>query len=248
MHDKPMAHSIRIHLPHSPNEGIVSLGEENHHYLVHVMRARPGTEVILFGESQVETVCVIEAIEENCVHLRVCGRRESGTEPCSQITLCAAVGKGKKLEEIVEAVTALGVSRIIPFVGGHSIAQRSNPRLHERLVSIAVEACRQSRRVRIPEIHPVMPDLRAAIDKIPETSKTMLFLDERGGQELLGLAVDHDRDIPLVLFVGPEGGWTDAERELLAGRGAQPVSLGPRILRTELAAAVAVALAERAIR
>jgi 16S rRNA (uracil1498-N3)-methyltransferase len=243
-----MTHSIRIHLPHSPGEGTLSLSGEIHHYLVHVLRARPGAEVILFGESQVETVCVIDAIEDDCVHLRVSGRRESGTEPSSQITLCVAVGKGKKLEEIVEAVTALGVSRVIPFVGGHSVAQRSNPRLQERLKSIAVEACRQSRRVRIPEIHPVMPDLRSAIDRISDTTKTMFFLDERGGQELLGVAVGHDRDVPLVLFVGPEGGWTDAERELLACQGAQSVSLGPRILRTELAATVAVALAERAIR
>jgi 16S rRNA (uracil1498-N3)-methyltransferase len=201
--------------------------------------------VVLFGSGKEEVVCEVASIGKGEVHLAVIERREVNTEPRVNITLCIAVGKGRKLEEIVEATTALGVSRILPFVGQRSVAQRTNPRLGERLKRIASEAARQSRRACVPEIGEIHGDLEAVLGMLREGGGTLLFLDERGGEDLSEQVGALSQGDGITLFVGPEGGWSESERTRLSERGAHPASLGPRILRTELAAAVAVALVER---
>lgn len=241
-----MASPVRLYFPSPAGilDQVVIEGEE-HHYLTRVHRAREGDSVALFGYGHQERRAAIEKIERERTWLRLTSSMESHTEPALAITLGIAVGKGKKLEEIVETSTALGVTRIIPFVSERSIAKRSNPDLHTRLHKSAIEACRQCRRTLVPEIHEVMQGLKAALGCIPNTSCQILFLDEAGGDNLVKVALTHSLDQSIALFIGPEGGWSDCEREILLQSGAYPTSLGPRILRTELAPIVAVSLLER---
>ena len=217
---------------------------EAYHYLVHVLRIRPGEACVLFGEGDSEMICEVEAVHDARVVLKPVETRKSCTESPVNLTLVIATGKGKKLEEVVEQVTALGVRRVVPFVGERSIARRSNPRLQERLTTISIEACRQCRRTQPPEIVPVAKNLEEALSRAETSKAQILFLDEGGGREVSEVCSTLDPLSPLFLFCGPEGGWSDKERSLLLNRGSLPLSLGPRILRTELAAIVGVALME----
>ncbi len=241
-----MASPIHLHFP-SPievqDQAVIEGGE--HHYLAHVHRARPGDTVALFGYGTQERLAVIESIERERSWVRLVSAEESHTEPRLHISLGIAVGKGRKLEEIVETTTVLGVRRIIPFVAERSVAKRSNLDLTQRLQKIAIEACRQCRRVWVPEIHEVTQGLTAAFEDITEQNCQVFFLDEAGGTDLVKTAMKVSPYQPAALFIGPEGGWSDSERGLLYKSGALPTSLGPRILRTELAPIVAVSLLER---
>ena len=199
---------------------------------------------MFFGMESTESVYRIEAIEPGGVHMVLVERREVDTESPVDLTLVVAVGKGKKLEEIVEATTALGIKRIVPFVGRNSVAKKSNPRLQERLELIAREACRQSRRTTPPEILPVLPKLEQAIEVLCPKAGPWVLFDECGGEPPLAIADDQKDPFRWVLFCGPEGGWHPKEREFLEKSGCVRASLGPRVLRTELAATVAVGIFE----
>jgi 16S rRNA (uracil1498-N3)-methyltransferase len=237
---------IRLYFP-SPVEvpDLAGIEGEENHYLTRVLRARPGDAVILFGFDSRQRKGVIETVERDRSWVQITSVEESQTESKVSISLVIAVGKGKKLEEIVETTTALGISRIIPFISGRSVAKRSNTDLVRKLQRIAIESCRQSRRVRVPEIHEVQEGLKEALASIQESGRQIVFLDERGGRDLVELAWKLDPEKPIALLIGPEGGWEESERELLLKSGVTPASLGPRILRTELAPIVGVSILER---
>ncbi len=243
-----MPSPIRIYFPFTADvSGLACIEGDEHHYLSRVHRARVGDQVILFGLDSSERMGIIERLDREKTTLRVISVHESRTEPGMEITLAIAVGKGRKLEEIVETTTVLGVSRIIPFISARSVAKRSNPDLVVRLQKIAIEACRQSRRVQVPELGGVKTGLEDALVDVLKRKNQLLFLDEAGGMDLVERALEVDKQKPVVLFIGPEGGWDDLERNSLLEKGAIPTSLGPRILRTELAPIVAVSILERII-
>lgn len=239
---------IRIYFPFAAEvSGLVLIEGEEHHYMSRVHRARVGDQAILFGLDSFERMGIIECIEREKTTLRVTSVQRSQTEPGLEITLAIAVGKGRKLEEIAETTTVLGVSSIIPFISVRSVAKRSNPDLTVKLQKIAIEACRQSRRVQVPKIGKVRTGLSEALADTQQPESQLLFLDEAGGRDLVEIALEVDLHKPVVLFIGPEGGWDDSERDSLLKKGAIPTSLGPRILRTELAPIVAVSILERII-
>jgi 16S rRNA (uracil1498-N3)-methyltransferase len=97
----------------------------------------------------------------------------------------------------------------------------------------------------VPAVSPVLPDLKSALDETATNDTTLFHLDEAGGMEAVQGVSRWKSGKPAILFCGPEGGWADEEREALREAGAVPITLGPRILRTELAAIIAVGLFER---
>ncbi|MCB9781869.1 MAG: 16S rRNA (uracil(1498)-N(3))-methyltransferase [Candidatus Omnitrophica bacterium] len=239
-----MKTKTRLYLPDRLHDATLTLIGEEAHYLVQVLHSEVGDGVLVFGMESTESLFRIEKIEPGQVHLERLEIRQVETESPVDLTLVVAVGKGKKLEEIVEATTALGIKRVIPFVGRHSVAKKSNPRLQERLQIIAKEACRQSRRTQPPEIDPVHPKLERALDSLGPKQGTWVLFDEAGGESLSEIVCGSDASAPWVMFCGPEGGWSPKERELFDQAGCRRASLGPRILRTELAAVVAVGILE----
>lgn len=241
-----MPRQKRIYHPGEVHPGSIRIEDpETLHYLCHVVRIRSGDQLILFGGGLDEHIGEVREISPSGITLEITESFTPKTEPSIRIHLGVAVGKGYKLDEVVEAVTALGVTSILPFVADRSISERRNPEKLDRLKKIAISACRQSGRVRVPEISPVSPSLHTLLGQ--QDWPLLLFADERGGTDLVALSVNSrkKKNDEVALFIGPEGGWSDHERErLLCQRGTQ-ISLGPRILRLELAAVVAVCLVER---
>jgi 16S rRNA (uracil1498-N3)-methyltransferase len=219
--------------------GMAELRGEEARHLTRVLRAEPGQRYEISDNRAAYLAEVVEARGDRAV-FRVLEPVET-PEPPLGITLCAALTKFDRFEWAIEKATELGVERILPVEAARSekgllaaAAKRS-----ERWARIARESSRQSRRARVPEILPA-----ARFEKCLSTAADWrFFLEEETAPALLAAlpAVRHRGDRAAVL-VGPEGGWTDAERQAAAVAGWKPVSLGPTILRTETAVAAAVAI------
>jgi len=161
-----------------------------------------------------------------------------------RITLCAALIKFDRLEWMIEKTTELGVERIQPVETArsekgllHASAKRA-----ERWVRIAREAAEQSRRLRAPEILPAA-HFEACLAAGPSGGGHARYrLEEGAAPPLARLLAAAPEAGEVSLLVGPEGGWTDDERQSAARAGWLPASLGPRVLRSETAAIAAVAV------
>lgn len=145
--------------------------------------------------------------------------------PEPQITVAFALTKGDKPELVVQKLTELGVDRIVPFRAERSVVRWDEDRAdrhHERLVAVARAACEQAHRCWLPVVEPVTD--------VAELARRGAVRLERGP-----VTVSLDRP---VVAVGPEGGWSPDEREMLTGHD----GLGPLVLRAETAAITAGAL------
>jgi 16S rRNA (uracil1498-N3)-methyltransferase len=210
-------------------------GDEARH-LTRVLRVEAGQQFEISDNTSAYLAEIAEARGQRVV-FRVVSPLESVASPV-RITLCAALIKFDKFEWIVEKATELGVERILPVEATRSekgLFEASRKR-SERWERIAREASQQSRRTTLPEILPA-----ARFDTALRTEADLrLFLEEETAPPFLRAA--NERATSATLLLGPEGGWTDREREAATMAGWAPVSLGPQVLRAETAAVAALAL------
>jgi 16S rRNA (uracil1498-N3)-methyltransferase len=209
------------------------------HQIASVLRLRPGESITLVRDGT-EAEVRLETVNEEEAHGRVIGRCRSETELRFGLTLAIPLLKGDHDEEVVEAVTQLGVKRIVPFVSARSVVRSQSGAKRERWRRIARESAETARRGRVP-----------VIDE-PRTWETLFDSLDPGalvaweGEALVPLREALPRgDVSIV--VGPEGGLGVDEIAFARERGARTVSLGPRNLRSETAAIAAVAQAVAAL-
>ena len=212
-------------------------GEDARH-LVRVLRAAPG-QVYELSDNQSAWLAEIVEAQPGRVVFRVLEPLADPALPLD-ITLCAALTQFARFEWTIEKATELGAARILPVEAARSekgLLEASYKRT-ERWTRIAREASQQSRRVHAPEILAAVRFERA----LATAASWRYFLEEGTAPPLLSvLPVDRPAGATAALLLGPEGGWTDAERNLAAA-GWQPVSLSPLVLRAETAAAAALAM------
>jgi 16S rRNA (uracil1498-N3)-methyltransferase len=213
-------------------------GDEARH-LTRVLRAEPGQRYEITDNQNAWLAEIAEARGDRVV-FRVVEPAPSSEVPV-RVTLAAALIKFDRLEWMIEKVTELGVDRILPFEAARSekgLVAAAQKRA-ERWRRIAKESSQQSRRLRAPQILPAV-SFEAVLS---EPTDYRYFLDESSAPPLSRmLPVDRMRSGSVALLTGPEGGWTEKERERAIAAGWQPVSLGPQILRAETAAMAAVAI------
>ena len=212
------------------------------HHLRRVVRLRVGELVEISDHERLFLAAVGRSTAEE-VEFEI---RESIAPPASapRIVLMMAVIKFARLEWVIEKATELGVSSILPVVAARCEARliQAAGKRRERWQRIAEEAAQQSRRLAPPSIEPPMP-LMAALPK--HDTQLAIILDTDCPPLRKAVAEFQMKTQPTqlnsaVLLVGPEGGWTDAEREAAHGAGYQPASLGNLILRSETAAVTAL--------
>ena len=187
------------------------------HYLARVMRTR---DAIVFGGGHE----YVAKLDDNARNI-VIGVDTGHADPTGDITLYFA--PIKRTDDLVNMVTQMGVKKIVPVITEHTVAQHIN---WDRIKKIAIEAAEQSNRNSVPEIaQPIkFADLPFA---------DLIFSDERAAY---GRDIKTEYKNAKNILVGPEGGFSDAEFATLDARGAKPLSLGPTILRAELAAPIAI--------
>lgn len=164
------------------------------------------------------------------------------------LTVYQALPEKERFEIILEKLTELGVTRIVPFVSQHSstLAARDakQPKSH-RWPEVLRRAAVQCRRAIIPELSPCL-DLSAAFADAPDTALRLMLYEGVGTSSLKEtLSVQEYRQV--VLLIGPEGGFAPVEVANARLHGFIPVSLGPRILRTETAAISAATVIQYAL-
>ncbi len=205
----------------------IELDAATSHHLKHVLRIPPGTVVRLFDGRGAEVSAVVLDASTDTVRLRPCGPIERPRTTVS-VTLLLAVSRGPAMDEAIRGATESGVNTIIPVR-----CRRSPPTAdrHDRWLRKAEAAARQCGRPDLPLIH-ATSTLRDAL--ADQSLGTLWFGDPSAKHR----AIPGDA---ATLAVGPEGGWTGDERELLVSAGGRPCILGPWTLRVETAAAVGIA-------
>lgn len=227
----------RLFTPHPLGPGMaVTLDAAQAHYLGAVMRLDAGNAVELFNGAAGGWRARLVHIDKRQALLS-CEAQLRPQESVPDLWLLAAPLRKSRFEWVVEKACELGVAVLKPVATRRSLPERLRT---DRLAAIAIEAAEQCGRTGVTAIEALEP-LAAVLDAWP-ASRRLLFCDETGGPPLAQRLGQEPRGQPWAILIGPEGGFDPAERErLLALPQAVPVSLGPRILRADTAAVVAVA-------
>ena len=234
--------SARVARFHTENPlragGVSLLPESSAHHALHVLRLRPGDEVVLFNGRGGEYAGRIAAMDRLRITVDVLQHRPLERESPLAVTLVQGVSAGEKMDFTVQKATELGVAALQPVVAARSTGRITGERAELKRAHwqrVAIAACEQCGRNRVPEVLPVLPLAQfCAADPAAGARLLLSPLAELGLRgATLGGAV--------TLAAGPEAGFTAEEEALLAQSGFVPVRLGPRVLRTETAALAALA-------
>jgi 16S rRNA (uracil1498-N3)-methyltransferase len=225
---------VRADLP-----GPVAFDAGQANYLRNVLRLAPGDPLLVFNGRDGEFRARIAALgkKEAAADAR---ERTRPQTPAPDLVHAFAPLKQARLDYMVEKASEMGAGRLVPVLTQHGQVRRIN---RARLGANIVEACEQCGILSVPSIDEPVPlaTFLGALDR------PLIVADEAlAGTPGDALAAIRAAGRPLAVLVGPEGGWSAAERELLAGRAVR-VSLGPRILRADTAAVALLALVEAAL-
>jgi len=217
-------------------------GEFRH--LQRVLRLREGDGVTLFDDAGIEHEGVIVSLSPRVATVRITASATPARESPVAVTLYQGVPKGRKMDLIVEKATELGAVAIVPFVsafGTSSVAAALSKR--ERWQRIALAAAKQSGRTTIPEIGATLtfPEVVTAASAM---QRRLLFFENADASPLPPAADRGETIATAAVIVGPEGGLSSDEAARALNAGIAVCGLGPRILRTETAAIVALALVQ----
>jgi 16S rRNA (uracil1498-N3)-methyltransferase len=212
---------------------------------VQVLRLQPGDTITLFnGEAGGgEFEAGITHMGRSEVQVKIGAHLALERESSREVHLLVGMPANERMDWLVEKATELGVASIQPLLLERSVLRLTGERADKKLAhwrGIAVAACEQCGRNRVPQVHPVrsLADwVRAA--KAPLDQRLLLSLRE-GTQSLRQAAQAGDKGT-LTFLSGPEGGLTATEEDLALAHGFSPVSLGPRVLRSETAPLAALA-------
>jgi 16S rRNA (uracil1498-N3)-methyltransferase len=222
--------------------GIVEIGGADARKIEHVLRLKTGDEIVLIDSAAQTFAATIREIART-VHAEITRDIEGAASAAAlQIDVAQAVPKGQRMEFVVEKGTELGVEAFVPFVCERSVRRAVGAERLSRWRRIARAAAQQCGRKTIPPILDPL-DFEALLARFEEYD-AVLF-----AWELAAPAPLHERlreALPgrgrILVVVGPEGGFTHAEAELAAGKDAAMLWLGPRVLRTDTAALVLLAV------
>lgn len=239
-----MSTERRLHAPQLPSEGgELRLGKEAAHHAA-VLRLAVGDELTLFDGEGMRAAAVLLELGKDALRLRVSTPTRVVREGAPTL-LIQGLPRGGKLDDLVRAATELGVDEIRLAVTDHSMARADDERAdkrRERLERVVREAARQSERDGLPVLGAAAP-LERTLAGLPEGAIGLAFCGRSGAP--LG-RLDPAR--PVVAVIGPEGGLSTRELELLDRHGFTRVSLGSTILRVETAVVAAISAVAQARR
>ncbi len=230
---------------------VVSLSKDDAAHAARVLRLEPGDSIIVCDGLGYEYEARLERVRPKESTAVIESGRLSPAEPSVELTLVQGIAKGSKMDFVVQKAVEVGVSRIVPLNSDRTVVRLDEAKADarvERWQRIAYEAAKQSGRARIPSVAPVH-----SWDELwrrDDLGVVFVPWEGEGSQRLLEMVravvpaapVSAATRVQLTLIIGPEGGFTPEEIDAAQRHGAHPVTLGPRILRTETAGLIAAAL------
>ena len=223
----------------------LKLEAEPSRHIAKALRMRVDDRLCLFCGDGREAVAVITAIERQGVSVRVESLQDANRESPLRITLAISISRGDRMDTIVQKATELGVNDIWPLISERTGVRLDASRLDRKVEHwrrIAVSACEQCGRNRLPEIGAPAP-FSEILERSVGAAELRLLLHPDPAGDTAG------RQTPsalssLLLLVGPEGGFSDDEVRGAREAGFTSLQLGPRVLRTETAPLAAIAVAQ----
>ena len=206
-------------------------------HIANVLRMKPGEELLISVKGDWDYLCKIDDIETDRVNLKVLESMEQRELPVN-ITLLQGIPKSDKLEMIIQKAVELGVSEIIPVKTKRvvvKIEEKKQASKVNRWNAIAESAAKQSKRSIIPKVHEPM-SIDNALEIVKDFGVKLIPYENADGIDKTRKILDSmDKTKNIAVFIGPEGGFEDAEVERIKNSGFEVITLGKRILRTETA-------------
>lgn len=218
------------------NDEVLITGENANH-IKNALRMKIGEKLTLCDKS-LNYECEITEICADGVRVKVLDVLPNISEPDVNITLYQCLPKGEKFELVIQKAIELGVSKIVPVISSRCVSRPDSKKAkkkNERYNKIALSACEQSGRGKKIEVAKQI-DFKTAVNESRNNELTILFY-EGGGAPLKEIVA---KQKSIAIFIGPEGGFSQEEVEILEQSGAKTATLGKRILRTETAPLAAI--------
>jgi 16S rRNA (uracil1498-N3)-methyltransferase len=215
----------------------IELDDENGHYVRTVLRLKKDAEIILFNGSGGEYFCTVAEVSRKAVMILVNKWLDRSVESPLLVTLGLGISRGDRMDLSVQKAVELGVNFITPLLTERCVVQFKGEKKPQRLVhwqKIVQHAAEQSGRTTVPELIEI-EQLQQWVDK---QHGLKVFLDPYAEKTLADIT-PIDRQV--TLLTGPEGGFSDQERNIAKAAGFIPVRMGSRILRAETASLAALA-------
>lgn len=238
-------HRFFVEEPAMGTDSITITGGDVNH-IKNVLRMSVGDQIcVINGQNNKEYYCEITALGSDAVDTRICEIRESDQELSNEIVLFQGLPKSDKMELIIQKAVELGVHTIVPVSTDRTVVKldaKKEANKRKRWMSISESAAKQSGRLRIPEVTQVV-SFREALEMAGKMDVRLIPYELAEGMEktreiMSGIQPGQS----VAVFIGPEGGFESSEIEKAMEIGVQPITLGKRILRTETAGLVTLAM------
>ena len=238
---------VYVEAPLAAGKRLVVEGSAANH-ITRVLRLRSGDALTVFDGSGGEFGARIEEFRKDSVVVAVEDHRPLERESPLRLTLAQGISRGERMDWVIQKATELGTARIVPLFTKRSVVRLDEKQADRKLQhwrAIAIAACEQCGRNRIPELAAPVD----FFDVLPAEASgaTRLLLSPTGDLRIedLGQDVRQGASKGITVLIGPEGGLEDVEQEAALAAGFKAVRLGPRVLRTETAAIAALTIIQR---
>lgn len=219
----------------------VKLDDGDVHHLLNVVRMKKGEQIEVVSNAK---LYICEINNTNPLDISVVEEAPLDSEISNEVTLFFALAKGDKIDFVIQKATELGAKRIVLMKTNRCVVKLDEKDFAKKLVryqKIAKEASEQSHRLVVPEIVGVV-DINKIPDSLMSDINYIAYEKEAGTTEATFNELNNIGNKSVSIFIGPEGGFTEEEVDILNKRNVKSVSLGKRILRCETAAVYALSI------
>ncbi len=230
-----------------PNESIkdkeILISGGQAHHILNVLRLKRDDEVVTFDGTGKEYIGFIKETKKKSLIIEITRTREVAKQNKLDITLVQAIPKKGKMDYIIEKATELGVHRIAPIHTERCIVNLKSDRAKGRVSRwkrIAQGSAQQCGRQDVPKIDEVR-DIDDLLDEVAKHDLAMIACLQDGTKFIKEVLRDF-RGKSVIAFIGPEGDFTSQEIEKVVSKGAKPISLGPRVLKSDTAGLVILSI------
>lgn len=227
------------------NEDTITIEGTDVNHIKNVLRMKEKDKLLISNGTDKDFLCEILSISSQSVLCKIIDVDLEGTELPSKIYLFQGLPKSDKMELIIQKAVELGVHEIIPVDTKRSVVKLDEKKAENKIKrwqQISLSAAKQSKRIIIPNIHKIM-SFKEALEYASGFEYNLIPYENAKGMEDTKKAIEAIKPHTSIgIFIGPEGGFDEAEISLAISNGVLPVTLGKRILRTETAGLAALSV------